>query len=471
MSKVYVTTAIPYVNAAPHLGHAVDYLNADVFARYHQMLGDEVRFQAGTDEHGNKIYHKAKELDRDTQDYVDEYAAKFQDFIHELGVDYSDFIRTSDEAHVRRVQKIWERLLPHIYSSSYEGWYCEGCERFVTQKEYDENGGSCPDHQKPYEKVSEDNYYLRLSDFKDEIKKKIESGEMQILPDFRKKEALKLLADSPDVSISRPASTLPWGVPVPADPTQTMYVWLDALSNYITVLGYPEKDIDAYWPAEVQIVGKDILRFHAIIWPAILLGLGLPLPRTILSHGFVTVGGQKMSKSLGNSVDPFEAISRHGLPAFRYFFLRHVDTFDDSDFTWEKFDEAYNGELANDYGNLVQRLSGLAAKNNISAVEFTPKEDKKYTELMDSFHYSRAMDYIWSRFQDLNRKIDETKPWSLAKSDDKAPLNSLMTELITDLLDANHLLRPFLPDTAETVEKIFTASPITPPETPLFPKN
>ena len=421
MSKVYVTTAIPYVNAAPHLGHAVDYLNADVFARYHQMLGDEVRFQAGTDEHGNKIYHKAKELDRDTQDYVDEYAAKFQDFIHELGVDYSDFIRTSDEAHVRRVQKIWERLLPHIYSSSYEGWYCEGCERFVTQKEYDENGGSCPDHQKPYEKVSEDNYYLRLSDFKDEIKKKIESGEMQILPDFRKKEALKLLADSPDVSISRPASTLPWGVPVPADPTQTMYVWLDALSNYITVLGYPEKDIDAYWPAEVQIVGKDILRFHAIIWPAILLGLGLPLPKTILS--------------------------------------------------WEKFDEAYNGELANDYGNLVQRLSGLAAKNNISAVEFTPKEDKKYTELMDSFHYSRAMDYIWSRFQDLNRKIDETKPWSLAKSDDKAPLNSLMTELITDLLDANHLLRPFLPDTAETVEKIFTTSPITPPETPLFPKN
>ena len=263
--NIYITTAIPYVNGTAHIGHAIDYLLADVYARYQKLNNKNVRFQAGTDEHGSKIYKKATETGVEVEEYVSENSKKFQDFIKKLGVEYTDFIRTTDKDHERRVQEIWQKLEPHIYKSSYEGWYCEGCERFITQKEYDENSGVCPDHQKPYEKLSEENYYLKISDFKSEIKRAIETDEIKILPDFRKKEALKLLEDSPDVSISRPKEHVKWGVAVPGDEDQIMYVWPDALANYITVLGYPDEDISAYWPANVQIVGKDILRFHAII--------------------------------------------------------------------------------------------------------------------------------------------------------------------------------------------------------------
>ena len=305
MINRYLTTAIPYVNGVPHIGHAMDYCLADVCARYYKLLGDNVRVQAGTDEHGGKIFQKARELNVPVQEYVDSNAKKFQDFIAKLNVSYTDFVRTSDPDHEKRVQEIWKKLSSHIYLEKYEGWYCTGCERFITQKEYDENGGVCPDHQKPYEKLEEENYYFRISDFKDKIREAIESGEMLILPDFRKKEIMKLLDESPDVSVSRPKSQLKWGITVPDDESQTMYVWLDALSNYITVLGYPDNDISDWWPATAQFVGKDILRFHAIIWPAMLLGLGLPLPKTIVSHGMVLANGQKMSKSIGNVVDPW----------------------------------------------------------------------------------------------------------------------------------------------------------------------
>ena len=357
MKKTYITTAIPYVNGTPHIGHAMDYCLADVCARYHAMIGDEVRMQAGVDEHGGKIFQKAADLGIPVEEYVAENTQKFKDFIYKLGVHYTDFVRTTDAMHEKGCQEIWKKLENHIYKAKYEGWYCTGCERFITEKEYEENNGVCPDHQKPYERLEEENYYLRIADFKDRINQAIESGEMVILPEFRKKEILKLLADSPDVSISRPKEQLTWGVSVPDDDTQVMYVWIDALANYITVLGYPEKDILDWWPAEAQFVGKDILRFHAIIWPAMLMGLGLPLPKNLVSHGMVLANGQKMSKSIGNVVDPMEAIEKHGLDAFRYYFLRHIDTFADSDFTWEKFDNAYNNELANDLGNLVQRLA------------------------------------------------------------------------------------------------------------------
>ena len=313
MKNVYITTAIPYVNGVPHIGHALDYCLADTCSRYHKMIGDTVRFQAGTDEHGNKIFLKAKELGMPVEEYVAENAGKFQDFIKKLGVSYTDFIRTTDAEHEKKCQEIWQKLAEHIYLEKYEGWYCTGCERFVTEKECEENHGVCPDHQKPYEKLEEENYYLRISDFKERIKNAIESDEMLILPEFRKKEILKLLADSPDVSISRPRSQLTWGVAVPEDDSQVMYVWIDALANYITVLGYPKKDISDWWPAYAQFVGKDILRFHAIIWPAMLLGLGLPLPKTLVSHGMVLSNGQKMSKSIGNVVDPLEVLEKHGV--------------------------------------------------------------------------------------------------------------------------------------------------------------
>ena len=429
MEKIYITTAIPYVNGVPHIGHAMDYCLADTYARYERLIGNEVKFQAGTDEHGNKIYLKAKELGVPVEEYVAENARKFQNFVQELDVSYTDFIRTTDDEHVKRCQEIWRRLKDHIYLAKYEGWYCTGCERFVTEKECEENGGVCPDHQKPYEKLEEENYYLRISDFKERIFEAITSGEMLILPEFRKKEILKLLEDSPDVSISRPRSQLTWGVPVPDDDSQVMYVWIDALANYITVLGYPDLDISEWWPARAQFVGKDILRFHAIIWPAILLGLGLPLPRTLVSHGMVLSDGQKMSKSIGNVVDPMEVLNRHGLDAFRYFFLRHIDTFADSDFTWEKYEAAYNNELANDLGNLVQRLATLAMKNSIVLGEVKVEMEPEYSELMDAFEFSKAFDLVWEKVQGINREIDEEKPWMLAKNGEVEKLEECIKKL------------------------------------------
>ena len=286
MKESYITTAIPYVNGNPHLGHAMDYLLADTLRRYMMSQGQKVRFQAGTDEHGNKIFKKAAEAGISTQEFTDQNSKKFQDFIASLGVEYTDFIRTTNPDHERRCQEIWRRLKDHIYKDSYEGWYCEGCEAFVTDKEHDENSGICPDHKKPYIKLSEENYYLRIADYKDQIREAIETDALKITPAFRKKEFLNLLADMPDVSISRPKSQVSWGVPVPDDDDQVMYVWIDALANYITVLGYPDEDISTDWPAHTQVVGKDILRFHAGIWPTILLGLGLPLPKNLLVHGY-----------------------------------------------------------------------------------------------------------------------------------------------------------------------------------------
>ena len=470
MAKKYITTAIPYMNGNPHIGHAMDYCLADVCARYYRLCGDEVRFQAGTDEHGSKIAQKAEEQGVEPQLFVDEKAKVFKEFIAKLNVEYTDYVRTTNDWHEKRVQMIWEKLKDHIYLAKYEGWYCTGCERFITDKEYDENGGICPDHQKPYEKLEEENYYLRLSDFKERLKEAIVKNEMMILPDFRKNEILKLLEDSPDVSISRPRTQLEWGVPVPGDTSQVMYVWVDALSNYITVLGYPEEDISEWWPAAAQFVGKDILRFHAIIWPAMLIGAGLPLPKTLVSHGMVLADGQKMSKSIGNVVDPNEVIDRYGTPAFRYFFLRHIDTFADSDFTWEKFENAYNNELANDLGNLVQRLATMASKNDVKLKDSPDlKLPSEYTDLMDKFEFSKAFDLVWEMIQAINKKIDDTKPWELAKNGKKEELEKCLRDLIIDLLKANHLLKPFLPSVSEQISEIF-AGEIKPPKTPLFPK-
>ncbi len=471
MAKTYITTAIPYVNGAPHVGHAMDYCLSDTFARYRRLMGDEVRFQAGVDEHGNKIFQKANQQGIPVREYVDQNAAVFKAFIQELGVSNTDFIRTTSPEHEKRCQEIWLKLKDHIYKSRYEGWYCSGCERFVTEKEYEENKGVCPDHEKVYEKLSEENYYFRIADFKEQIRKAIESGEMTILPEFRKNEVLSLLEESPDVSISRSTAQLTWGVPVPDDDSQVMYVWIDALSNYITVLGYPDQDISEWWPAVAQFVGKDILRFHAIIWPAMLLGLGLHLPKVILSHGFVLSNGQKMSKTIGNVVNPLEVLEKHGVDAFRYYFLRHVDTFLDSDFTWEKFEKAYNNELANDLGNLVQRLAALMNKNHLSFnLRHELKFSDEYIKLMDEFEFTKAIDLIWEKIRAINRRFDEEKPWELAKRGEIESLSNCLYSLTFDLLTANFELSPFLPNVTSKITEIFTGE-IVPPMTPLFPKD
>ena len=469
MKNTYITTAIPYVNGKPHLGHAMDYLLADVLRRYMMQQGKNVRLQAGTDEHGSKIFKKAAEQGIPIQDFVDENSRKFQDFIHSLGVEYTDFVRTTDADHECRCQEIWRRLDQHIYKDKYEGWYCEGCEAFVTDKEYADNSGNCPDHKKPYIKLSEENYYLRISDFKDEIRKRIESDELKITPAFRKKEFLNLLEDMPDVSISRPKEQVQWGVPVPGDDSQVMYVWIDALANYITVLGYPDEDISDSWPAYVQIVGKDILRFHAGIWPAMLLGLGLPLPQNLLAHGFITVDGEKMSKSIGNVIDPADIIAKHGVEPFRYYFLRHVSTTDDGDFTWEKYESAYN-ELANDLGNLVQRLATLASKNNIAGVSGKLVDNADFDNRMSKFEFNFAFEILWKQIQDLNKRIDAEKPWTLAKTDPEKAA-SILTEIIQDLANVNERLAIFLPETSKKIAEILSAELIARPAEPLFPKG
>lgn len=472
MSKVYICTAIPYVNGNPHIGHAMDYLLADTYARYHRLKGDEVRFQVGTDEHGNKVFSTAQKNHIPVEEYVQENSDKFREFIKRLNISYTDFVRTTDPEHVRSVQEVWKKLEPHIYSAEYDGWYCEGCERFVTQKEYEENEGCCPDHQKPYQKLSEHNYYLRISDFKERIRSAIESGEMRITPEFRKQEMLRLLEDAPDISISRPRKQLTWGVPVPGDDDQVMYVWVDALSNYISVLGYPDSDdMKEFWPAAAQFVGKDILRFHAITWPAILLGIGLDLPKNLVVHGHVLSNGQKMSKSLGNVIDPMEVLNRKGLPAFRYFFLRHIDSFADSDFTNEKFENAYNNELANDLGNLVQRLATLCKKNGVAGVQSELKLTLEFCALMDKFEFSKALDLVWGKIQQLNKQIDEQKPWELAKNGESERVQEVLQDLERGLVDTAQLLTVFLPETAQQIIDIFTAKAVVPPARPLFPKN
>lgn len=469
MKEPYITTAIPYANGKPHLGHAMDYLLADTLRRYMAYGGKKVRLQAGTDEHGSKNFKKAAEQGMPVREFVSQNARMFQDFIHALGVEYTDFIRTTDPDHERRCQEIWTRLSDHIYKDKYEGWYCEGCEGYVTDKEHDDNHGECPDHKKPYIKLSEENYYLRIADFKKRIREAIESDELKITPAFRKKEFLNLLKDMPDVSISRPKEQVEWGVPVPGDDSQVMYVWIDALSNYITVLGYPDNDISASWPAHTQIVGKDILRFHAGIWPAMLIGLGLPLPQNLLAHGFVTVNGEKMSKSVGNVIDPQDILDKHGLAPFRYYFLRHASTTDDADFTWEKYEAAYL-ELANDLGNLVQRLATLCKKNEVAGQKVKQSANADFDRRMEKYEFNFAFDILWDGIAELNKRIDAEKPWALAKTDpDKA--KKVLAKLVIDLLVVNDRLQIFLPDIAEKIRDIFTASEIQPPATPLFPKN
>ncbi len=480
--NLYITTAIPYVNGIPHIGHALDYTLADIWARYQRQNGHEVRYQTGVDEHGNKIAAKAVEQGLDPQVYVDQMHVNFQHLISSLNLSSTDFIRTTDGHHKGAVQYIWQQLekAGFIYKGSYEGWYCQGCESFVTDKEATANNGICPDHQTSYQRLSEENYYLKASYFSAQIREAIEKNRMRIVPEFRKKEFLELIKDGvQDVSISRPRKHLSWGVSVPGDDSQVMYVWLDALSNYITVLGYPDREEwREFWPADVQVVGKDILRFHAGIWPAILLGLGLPLPKTVLVHGFVTVGNAKMGKSLGNGIDPFEVMNAYGTDAFRYYFTRHVPTTDDGDFTWEKFENAYNNELGNDLGNLVQRVAAMITRYQAGVIGDSPQAEHDmgpYREAMEHFRFNEAIDTTWNTVRSLNQYLENVKPWEIAKAretDTEAAehLSEVLAHAASTLLQIADLLTPCMPATADSIRHTFQTGVVPTDVQPLFPK-
>lgn len=478
--NLYITTAIPYVNAEPHIGNALDYLIADVWSRYQKMNGQSVRFQVGTDEHGNKIAAKAAEAGIDPKQYTDKMYVNFQLLIQKVGAEYTDFVRTTDDHHVASVQWMWQQLAPYIYKGKYEGWYCTGHEAFFTDKEVQATNGICPDHQKPYERISEENYYLKTSAFTDKIRQAIETNKMRIVPEFRKNEFLELIKDGlKDVSISRPRKNLSWGIAVPNDPDQVMYVWMDALANYLTVLGYPDhQEWQEYWPADVQVIGKDILRFHAGIWPAMLFGLGVTPPKTLLVHGHVNVGGTKMSKTIGNVVNPNEVIDNYGVDAFRYFFARHIPTLDDGDFTWEKFETAYNTELGNDLGNLIQRVSAMITRYQSGVIGDAPQTEhdmQPYRHAMDELKFNEALDHVWLMVRSLNQYLESVKPWEVAKKRDQdkdaeTHLTEILATAVGTLMQIADLLVPFMPHTADVIHKMFETGVVVPSSAVLFPK-
>lgn len=473
---IYITTSIPYINGEPHIGHTYEFLTADVLARYHRQQGAKVIFSTGTDEHGGKVQEKANELGKSVKDYADEMSAKWREVSSVIGIQPDRFIRTTDQGHEQRAALIWNALQDKIYKGNYQGWYCTGCEAFFSEAVVKENNGTCPTHNHKYDKVEEENYFFKLSDFTEQISKSISSDELKIIPTTKKNEILHVLKEGlEDISISRPKEKISWGIPVPGDDSQVMYVWFEALMNYITVLGYPEyEDFKKFWPAEVQVIGKDIVRFHAAIWPGMLLGLNLPLPKTLYVHGFVNINNQKVSKSIGNVIHPREVTEKHGIDPLRYYMLRHVPSYEDGDFSWEKFENSYNGELANELGNAVSRTVAMIQKYQQGVIgTFPPAEHDTalYHQAIRDCRFDRALEKIWEQVRGLNQYIDEEKPWVLAKNKDEDHLQEVLAAMVSDLLEIAHLLEPFLPDTAEKISDIFGSGAIKSMPAPLFPKN
>jgi methionyl-tRNA synthetase len=458
MSKknYYICTAIPYVNDKPHLGHAILHLYADVLARYNRGLGNEVLFNIGTDEHGGKIAEVAAKGGVDPKAFADDISAKFRSGLDTLNVSYDRFVRTTDPSHEKIAAEIWKKLSADIYKKAYIGWYCVGCEAYYTEKHVKETNGTCPDHNRAYDKLEEENYFFKLSAYGERIKEEIESGRFAITPVSRKNEIMQVIKSGlEDVSISRPSSKISWGIPVPGDKTQTIYVWFEALMNYITTLGYPEHpDFEKFWPANVQVLGKDILRFHAAIWPAMLMGLGLPLPEKLFVHGFVTSGGHKMSKTLGNVIDPLDLAAEYGVDAFRYYILRYGPAADDVDFTMDRFEASYNSELANELGNAVQRVASMGMKYMDGVLGDVPESEHDqgtYHEALAACRFDKALDEVWEQVRGLNQYIDITKPWAIAKEGDPTHIREILAYCVSCINEIAELLEPFMPTTSAKI--------------------
>ncbi len=476
MSNYYITTSIPYVNGEPHLGHAMEFVMGDVLARRARQQGDKVIFSIGSDEHGGKIAEKAAEMGLTPKALADQMSKNFSDLAVKLNISNDRFIRTTDEGHEQRAKLIWKALEKDIYKNKYIGWYCTGDEAFFSETEVKANNGICPNHNRSYEKVEEENHFFKLSNYTQPILEAIESGQFLIVPETKRNEILNVLKDGlDDISISRPKDKIDWGIPVPGDAKQVMYVWFEALMNYITVLGYPEhEDFKNFWPANVQVIGKDIIRFHAAIWPAMLMSLKAELPKTLYVHSFVNVDGKKMSKSLGNYVSPNEVIDKYGADAFRYYFLRHVPSYNDGDFTWDAFEAAYNSELANELGNAVQRTAAMILKYQNGLIGDIPAAQHDialYEESLEGCRFDRALDEVWEQVRGLNQYIDQEKPWIIAKENDQDHLREVLAYQASSLLGIATLLEPFLPETAAKIAAVFSEGIVRPIADTLFPKQ
>ena len=463
MSRQYITTAIDYPNAAPHMGHVLEKVLADVSARWFRLRGDDVRFQIGTDEHGTKIQRTAEEEGISPKELVDRNVPLFEDLYKRLNISHDHFIRTSDQVeHWPTVQALWKKLedAGMLEKRSYTGLYCSGCERFMTKRDLDE-AGNCPNHKKAPEEVTEENYFFLMSRDTDNLKnlltKEWDGESYRIIPESRAQETLSLIDQGlEDVSFSRPKSSLSWGVPVPEDDDQTMYVWCDALTNYISGLGYfTDKEDSSFWKdaTVTHVIGKDIARFHALIWPSMLKSAGVKTPDQLLIHGFLTSEGDKMSKSTGNVVVPDEVLAKFaGNPDPIRFYLSHeIPVGNDGDFSWERFEKLYNAKLRNELGNLLNRVLVMFQKEggqlHIGSENILLGENtwKKYQNSMNTFNLSEGLGYAFVRAGECNKYIDDQKPWE-KDQDAKIALLSVLAETLRHI---SLMLLPFMPDTAQ----------------------
>lgn len=469
-NKFYITTPIFYPNANLHMGHAYTVTICDILNRYNKILGKDTYFLTGSDENTGKILKSLEEKGEDVSVYLKNVSDNFKGLYSQLGISYDQFIRTSDkERHWPGAIAFWNKLVEagDIYKATYKGLYCVGCENFY--KEKDLVDGKCPVHGTSPEEIEEENYFFRLSKYTVRIKEKIRSDEIKVIPESRKNEILALLDRGlEDVSFSRPAKTVPHGIPVPNDPDQVIYVWCDALVNYISALGFGRDDelFKKFWPANVHVIGKDILRFHSAIWPAMLMSASLPLPKSIFVHGLITSGGVKMSKTLGNVIDPFDLINQYGKDSLRYYFAREITPFEDGDLTLEKFKESYNANLANGIGNLTSRIMKMAEDNlsspaPVSDVGF-PEE---YIKHLNNFEINKACDLVWNEIGEMDKYIQENKPFKVIKENKEAG-ETMIIFLASKLYYVARLLEPIIPDTASQIKKLVKENKS--PETPLF---